>query len=111
MSNNKTLKLKLENLRELEPITKNQEKVSKYLKRFEKVGEKLKEVEQRDHIKNWQPPIDGKEIMETYNLKPCKEIGLLKEAIKNAILDGEIENNYEEAKVYMESTAIKMGIK
>jgi poly(A) polymerase len=91
--------------------SKNQEKVSKYLKRFEKVGEKLKEVEQRDHIKNWQPPIDGKEIMETYNLKPCKEIGLLKEAIKNAILDGEIENNYEEAKVYMESTAIKMGIK
>ena len=91
--------------------SKNKDKVARYLKRFEKVGEKLKEVEQRDRIKNWQPPIDGKEIMVTYNLKPCKEIGLLKEAIKNAILDGEIENNYDEAKVFMEKTALKMGIK
>ena len=91
--------------------SKNKEKVSRYLKRFEIVGEKLKEVEVRDRIKNWQPPIDGKEIMETYNLKPCKEIGILKEAIKNAILDGEIENNYDEAKKFMESTAVKMGIK
>ena len=91
--------------------SKNKEKVNRYLKRFEKVDEKLKEVEERDRIKNWQPPIDGKEIMETYNLGPCKEIGLLKEAIKNAILDGEIENNYNEAKKLMEVTAIKMGIK
>ena len=91
--------------------SKNKGKVARYLIRFEKVGEKLKEVEQRDRIKNWQPPIDGKEIMVTYNLKPCKEIGLLKEAIKNAILDGEIENNYDEAKVFMEKTALKMGIK
>ncbi|MBM77920.1 MAG: tRNA nucleotidyltransferase [Crocinitomicaceae bacterium] len=91
--------------------SKNKEKVNRYLKRFEKVDEKLKEVEERDRIKNWQPPIDGKEIMETYNLGPCKEVGLLKEAIKNAILDGEIENNYNEAKKLMEVTAIKMGIK
>ena len=91
--------------------SKNKDKVARYLKRFEIVGEKLKEVEQRDRIKNWQPPINGKEIMTTYNLKPCKEIGLLKEAIKNAILDGEIENNYDEAKVFMEKTALKMGIK
>ncbi len=91
--------------------SKNKDKVSRYLKRFEKVGEKLKEVEERDLIKNWQPPIDGKEIMNTYNLEPCKEIGLLKEAIKNAILDGEIENNYEEARVFMDLIAKKMGIK
>ena len=91
--------------------SKNKDKVARYLKRFEIVGEKLKEVEQRDRIKNWQPPINGKEIMTTYNIKRCKEIGLLKEAIKNAILDGEIENNYDEAKVFMEKTALKMGIK
>ena len=90
--------------------SKNKEKKIKYLKRFQTVKEKLIDVEKRDKIKNWQPPIDGKEIMTTFNLKPCKEVGVLKEMIKNAILDGEIKNNYKEAKAYMVIKSKELGI-
>ena len=90
--------------------SKNKEKKIKYLKRFQTVKEKLIDVEKRDKIKNWQPPIDGKEIMTTFNLKPCKEVGVLKEMIKNAILDGEIKNNYKEAKAYMIIKSKELGI-
>ena len=71
--------------------SKNDEKKKKYIKRFELVKQKLREVEERDKIKNWQPPIDGKEIMESLKLKPGKEVGFIKENIKNAILDGKIK--------------------
>jgi poly(A) polymerase len=90
--------------------SKNKEKKIKYLNRFENVKEKLRDLEDRDKIKNWQPPIDGKEIMDTFNIKPCKEIGILKESIKNAILDGIIKNSYEDAKEYMLTKAKEIGL-
>ena len=100
----------LMNLCKSDITSKNKEKKNKYLKRFETVKEKLVDLEDRDKIKNWQPPIDGKEIMSTFKLKPCKEVGLLKEFIKNAILDGEINNDYQEAKKFMLTKAKELGI-
>ena len=91
--------------------SKNIEKKQKYLKRFEIVKEKLKDVEDRDHIKYWQPPIDGKEIMAHFNINPCKEVGKIKESIKNAILDGEIKNNKEEALSFMIKKGKLLGLK
>ena len=90
--------------------SKNKEKKIKYLNRFENVKKKLRDLEDRDKIKNWQPPIDGKEIMDTFNIKPCKEVGILKESIKNAILDGIIKNSYEDAKEYMLTKAKEIGL-
>jgi poly(A) polymerase len=90
--------------------SKNKEKKIKYLNRFENVKEKLRDLEDRDKIKNWQPPIDGKEIMDTFSIKPCKEVGILKESIKNAILDGIIKNSYEDAKEYMLTKAKEIGL-
>ena len=100
----------LMNLCRSDITSKNKEKKIKYLKRFETVKEKLVDLEDRDKIKNWQPPIDGKEIMSTFKLKPCKEVGLLKDFIKNAILDGEIKNDYQEAKKFMSMKAKELGI-
>ena len=100
----------LMNLCRSDITSKNKEKKIKYLKRFETVKEKLVDLEDRDKIKNWQPPIDGKEIMSTFKLKPCKEVGLLKDFIKNAILDGEIKNDYQQAKKYMIKKARELGI-
>ena len=100
----------LMNLCKSDITSKNKEKKIKYLKRFETVKEKLVDLEDRDKIKNWQPPIDGKEIMSTFKLKPCKEVGLLKDFIKNAILDGEIKNDYQEAKKFLLIKAKELGI-
>ena len=100
----------LMNLCRSDITSKNKEKKIKYLKRFETVKEKLVDLEDRDKIKNWQPPIDGKEIMSTFKLKPCKEVGLLKDFIKNAILDGDIKNDYQEAKKFMLMKAKELGI-
>ena len=91
--------------------SKNEMKIRKYKKNFEIVQEKLKAVEEKDRIRNFQPPIDGQEIMETFNLKPCNEVGLLKNRIKEAILEGIIENNYEEARVFMLKQAEELGLK
>ena len=90
--------------------SKNKEKKEKYLNRFEVVKKKLKELEEKDKIKNWQPPISGKEIMDTFQLSPSKEVGIIKEAIKNAILDGEIGNNPEEARAFMLEKGKLLGI-
>ena len=90
--------------------SKNKEKKIKYLNRFEQVKKKLRDLEDRDKIKNWQPPIGGKEIMETFNIKPCKEVGILKESIKNSILDCIIKKSYQEAYDYLLIKAKEIGI-
>lgn len=96
---------------EADITTKNPNKFKKYHQNFEVVRKKIVEVEQRDHIRNFQPPISGEEIMEIYNLKPSPKIGILKEAIKEAILEGEIANDYGEAYTFLLKRAEKLGLK
>ena len=90
--------------------TKNPAKFRKYHQNFEVVRRKIVEVEERDHVRNFQPPITGEEIMEIFNLKPSREIGVLKEAIKEAILEGEIQNEYDAAYAFMMVQAGKLGL-
>lgn len=89
----------------------NDEKVKRYLANFQHVRQKLKDIEEKDRIRNFQPPITGEMIMDIYGLEPCREVGLLKEAIKEAILDGVIANDYDQAYAYMENKAGEMGMK
>ena len=96
---------------EADITSKNEEKVKRYMKNFEIVRHKLKEIEQKDHIRNFQPPISGEVIIETFALRPCKEIGDIKSAIKDAILDGVIRNDYDEAYEFMLKKGKEMGLK
>jgi putative nucleotidyltransferase with HDIG domain len=95
---------------EADITTKNPKKQNKYKNNFKIVRQKIVEVEERDHVRNFQPPISGEEIIRTFNLKPSKEVGIIKAAIKEAILDGIIANDYEEAYHYMIETGLKMGL-
>lgn len=95
---------------EADITSKNKEKVKKYLNNFLIVRQKLKDVEDRDQLRNFQPPVDGKEIIEAFNLKPSPEIGTIKEAIKEAILEGIIPNERKAALKYMEKKGIELGL-
>ena len=91
--------------------SKNPNKVKRYLENFQLVRKKLKEVEEKDRVRNFQPPVNGNEIMEIYDIKTGKEIGQLKKIIKDAILDGLVKNNKDEVLVFLSKTAKELNIK
>jgi tRNA nucleotidyltransferase (CCA-adding enzyme) len=96
---------------EADITTKNPAKFKKYHNNFDLVRKKIKEVEEKDSIRNFQPPISGEQIMELFDLKPGREIGILKEAVKEAILEGIIPNDYQAAHDFVLAKANKLGLK
>ena len=95
---------------EADITSKNQERKQRFLDNFRLVRQKLKDLEEKDRIRNFQPPVDGEEIMATFGLQPCREIGSLKSAIKDAILDGVIPNDHDAAYQFMLERARRMGL-
>ncbi|MEQ8813049.1 MAG: tRNA nucleotidyltransferase, partial [Imperialibacter sp.] len=91
--------------------SKDHNRVQRYLSNFELVEQKMAEVEGKDHVRNFQPPVSGEMIMEAFGIPPSKPIGEIKEVIKEAIMEGEIRNEFEPAYELMLKTGLKMGLK
>ena len=95
---------------EADITSKNQAKVKRYMANFEVVRAKLKEIEAKDNLRNWQPPVSGEIIMEAFGLEPCRQVGIIKTAIREAILEGDIQNNFAEAYQFMLEEGKKLGL-
>lgn len=95
---------------EADITSKDQQKVKKYLENFSYVRVKLKEIEEKDNLRNWQPPVSGDEIMKAFNLSPCKEVGIIKTAIREAILEGNLPNDHDAAYAFMLEEGKKLGL-
>ncbi|MDF1696396.1 MAG: HD domain-containing protein [Saprospiraceae bacterium] len=90
--------------------SKNKNKVKRYLENYELVQEKLTEIEEKDKLRNWQPPISGEHIMTTFNIGPCRDVGTIKTAIREAILEGDIKNDFDEAHEFMIKKAEEINL-
>ena len=95
---------------EADITSKNEQRKKNFLENFRIVRQKLVDIEEKDRIRNFQPPVDGDEIMRLFNLKPCREIGTLKTALKDAILDGKVPNEHEAALTFVLHKAAQMGL-